>query len=120
MNVCFCLIYKHPYQRGLHCPVLAWCEQEAVGSAIYYYENEVVHIGRVSVIPSVRNSGIGQSMLAFIEETSRKNGLLRSRVGVRLSLPKNIDFYQKLGYEIKEEHAYAEKTDGWYVMMKEL
>ncbi|MNN58856.1 putative acetyltransferase [compost metagenome] len=95
-------------------------ESVPVGTAIYYFEQDYMYIGRVAVIPSHRGLGIGLSLLAFLEEKAQRKGCFKTRVGVRLSLPENIEWYRRLGYVPVEEREYPDQTDRWYVMLKEL
>jgi ribosomal protein S18 acetylase RimI-like enzyme len=93
---------------------------EPVGSAIYYFEDDYLYFGRVAVNPSHRNRGIGKEMVCYFEGLAKEKGYANVRIGVRISLPDNFKYYKKLGYVPIEEHEYPEKTDGWYVMMKQV
>jgi ribosomal protein S18 acetylase RimI-like enzyme len=98
--------------------VIAWAGQTAVGSARYKFKDSHMYIGRVSVSPAYRGNGICKKLLSFIEEQARAKGILETRVEVRLSIPGNIELYQKLTYEIIDHKYYPEQTDSWYVMSK--
>jgi ribosomal protein S18 acetylase RimI-like enzyme len=67
--------------------VLAWEDVLPVGSARYYYKDDYMYIGRVSVHPAHRGKGIGKQLVAFLEEHARQNGRFQTRLEVRLSLP---------------------------------
>lgn len=96
--------------------IIARVEGVPIGSAQFVFEENYVYIGRVSVLPSHRGGGIGQMMVRYIESHAVNKGVSESRLGVRLSIPSNVTFYQKLNYEIIEKHAYPAETDYWYVM----
>ncbi len=100
--------------------VLAWDEICAVGSARYRYIDHYMYIGRVSVIQEYRGRGICKSLLNFLENKALSSGIKESRVGVRLSIPENIDVYKRLKYEVIEQKYYPDRTDSWYVMSKKL
>ncbi|WP_248926855.1 GNAT family N-acetyltransferase [Paenibacillus hamazuiensis] len=100
--------------------VIAWNGAEAVGSARYEAREGYIYIGRVSVLPAHRGKGIGKRMLEFIETIARTSGIYETRVGVRLSIPGNVEMYGNLGYGIVNREYYPEKTDSWYVMSKRL
>lgn len=100
--------------------IIAWDGTKAVGSALYYWEDQDVYIGRVSVVPSHRGNGIGKKLIHFIENIAVSKGLLESKVEVRLSIPSNIALYQNMNYEVKEQKFYPDRTDSWYVMKKRL
>ncbi|WP_240416124.1 GNAT family N-acetyltransferase [Paenibacillus periandrae] len=98
--------------------VIAWADQTAVGSARYKFKDSHMYIGRVSVTPAYRGNGICKKLLSFIEEQARAKGILETRVEVRLSIPGNIELYQKLKYEIIDHIYYPDRVDSWYVMRK--
>jgi GNAT superfamily N-acetyltransferase len=100
--------------------VLAEIEGVAVGSAQFTVHEDHIWIGRVSVLPSYRGKGIGQQLMKYIEEYAKQQGFNETRLGVRLSIPSNITFYQKLQYEVVEKKAYPSNVDFWYVMRKVL
>ncbi len=81
---------------------LAWDGQTAVGSARFRYEVDYVYVGRVAVIPECRGKGVGLALMRFIEGVIVGQALLSIRVVVRMQLPQNITFYEKLGYKVIE------------------
>jgi len=96
--------------------VIARVEGIAVGSAQHIFHDNFVYIGRVSVLPSHRGKGIGKMMVRYIETLAKDKGLSEARLEVRLSIPSNAAFYQKLNYEIIEKLAYPDETDFLCVM----
>jgi Acetyltransferases len=98
--------------------VLAMAEGIAVGSAQYRIEDDYVYIGRISVVARARGCGIGKKLVHFLEELAAARGMSEVRLEVRLSLPDNIQFYERLGYHVVQECRYPEDTDGWYIMAK--
>ncbi len=100
--------------------IIVWDKSEPVGSALYYYEQDYMYIGRVSVIPAHRGKGIGKAIIAYLEDLAKSRGYSKTRIEVRLSLPDNLKYYEKLHYIPIEEHEYPDKTDRWYTMSKDL
>ncbi|WP_276357661.1 GNAT family N-acetyltransferase [Cohnella caldifontis] len=100
--------------------ILVWRKGEPIGSAQYYFRDDYMYIGRVSVLAHVRGTGIGKKLMNYLEQIAQDHQVCVTRIEVRKSLPNNISYYQKIGYKILEEHEYPQKTDGWYVMEKEL
>ncbi|WP_224753239.1 GNAT family N-acetyltransferase [Paenibacillus terricola] len=98
--------------------VLAIAEGEAIGSAQYRVEDDYVYIGRISVVASARGRGIGKQLVRFLEKLAAGRGLSEVRLEVRLSLPANIQFYERLGYRVIIECRYPDDSDGWYIMAK--
>ncbi|MBB3126028.1 ribosomal protein S18 acetylase RimI-like enzyme [Paenibacillus rhizosphaerae] len=98
--------------------LLAWSGDKPVGSAQYSFRAPFLYVGRLSVIPEARGEGLGKAIMKHFEKLAVQHRYPEIRLGVRLSLQDNIRFYLKLGYEVVEEHAYPERTDGWYILRK--
>ncbi|CAN7743113.1 GNAT family N-acetyltransferase [Paenibacillus sp. LjRoot153] len=99
---------------------LAWEGDKLVGSARYKPVDDYMYIGRVSVLPDFRGKGICKALLTFVENKARGQGIMETRIGVRLSIPENIQVYERLHYEVIEHKFYPERIDSWYVMRKKL
>jgi ribosomal protein S18 acetylase RimI-like enzyme len=65
-----------------------------------------------------RGQGIARALLAYLEDLARQSHLSDVRLGVRLSLPRNVDLYQSLGYTMRSVHPYPEGTDTWAELAK--
>jgi ribosomal protein S18 acetylase RimI-like enzyme len=100
--------------------IIAFEDNTAVGATIYYYQENYMYIGRVSVLPTYRGKGIGREMIYYLEQQAINIGYSETRVEVRLSLPNNLRLYEKLAYRAIQEVEYPEKTDSWYIMSKNL
>ncbi|WP_145949013.1 MULTISPECIES: GNAT family N-acetyltransferase [Paenibacillus] len=100
--------------------LLVWSGDKPVGSAQYFFRESFLYVGRLSVIPEARGQGLGKAIMKHFEKLAAQLRYSEIRLGVRLSLPENLRFYRKLGYEIAEEHEYPERTDGWYIMSKQV
>jgi Cof subfamily protein (haloacid dehalogenase superfamily) len=100
--------------------IIAWENEVPAGAARYEFRDKYMYIGRVSVHPDHRGKGIAQKMMLYLEELARRHRYFETRIGVRLSIPRNIEFYKRLNYQVIEHEYYPEKTDSWYVMSKTL
>lgn len=100
--------------------ILALVDGNPVGSSRYKLCDGYSYIGRISVLPAYRNRGIGRHMVRFSEELTRDLGLFVAQLEVRLSIPSNVSYYTKLGYQVTSLHHYPNKTDSWYTMSKRL
>lgn len=98
--------------------VLAMLDGEAIGSAQYRVEDDYVYIGRISVLQRARGRGIGKQIVHYLEQLAADRNMPEVRLEVRLSLPSNIQLYERLGYNVLQECRYPEDTDGWYIMGK--
>ncbi|MFC4102156.1 GNAT family N-acetyltransferase [Paenibacillus xanthanilyticus] len=92
----------------------------ALGTALHYVVEQHLYVGRVSVVPAGRGQGVGRALMLGMEGIAREAGLAEIRVSVRLSLPDNVAFYERLGYEAYDHLFYPERTDSWYEMRKRL
>ncbi len=79
--------------------VLAWLGDTPVGSARYRLESDALHVGRVAVLPPFRRRSIGAAIMAYMETIAREQRRTAVRVAVRMQLPGNLAFYERLGYQ---------------------
>jgi len=79
---------------------LAEIDGVAVGSVIYRPQAESMYLGRLAVLPAWRRRGVGRLLMAYVEEQARAAGLPRVELGVRVALPQNATYYQRLGYTV--------------------
>jgi ribosomal protein S18 acetylase RimI-like enzyme len=98
--------------------VLAWIGDETVAAVRFQVTGEHLAMERLAVIPTARGQGIARLLLASLEDLARQSQLPEVRLGVRLSLPRNVEFYQRVGYQIRSLHPYPEGTDAWAVLAK--
>jgi ribosomal protein S18 acetylase RimI-like enzyme len=98
--------------------VLVESDGKAIGSAQYRVEDDYVYIGRISVVTSARGRGIGKQIVNYLEKLAADLGMPEVRLEVRLSLPSNFQFYERLGYQVLQQCRYPNDTDGWYIMSK--
>jgi ribosomal protein S18 acetylase RimI-like enzyme len=82
--------------------IIAWNDQTAIGSARFRLEPDYFYVGRVAVLPEYRGAGIGRALMEYLEQIAVEKGLLTIHLGVRMSLPQNLRFYEKLGYSVLE------------------
>jgi GNAT superfamily N-acetyltransferase len=84
-------------------------------------ESGCLHVRRVAVDPAFQRQGIGTALMAWVHDYARTQGYAEVRVGVRRQLPRNLRFYQRLGYTVTAEHrhpGYQEIT--WVEMQRSL
>jgi GNAT superfamily N-acetyltransferase len=98
--------------------VLAWIGDTAVGAVRFHHAADHLAVERLAVIPTARGQGIARGLLAWLEELARQSHLSEVHLGVRLSLPRNVDLYQRLGYTMRRVHPYPEGADTWAVLVK--
>ena len=80
--------------------VLAIADEQTVGCVLYEREDDHIYLGRLAVLPSHRQNGIGSRLIAYVESRTRKLGYAHVRLGVRLVLKENLAYFENLGYRI--------------------
>lgn len=80
--------------------LLAWLDEQAVGSSRYLFHDESCYIGRVSVLPGFRGRGIASAMVERIEEIARAHECKWLEITVRLVLETNVHLYERIGFTI--------------------
>lgn len=78
------------------------------GVARYSVQPDCFYISRVAVAAAYRRYGIGSFLMHHLEEEIARlyfSGL-PLRLGTRQTLPRNIAFYQKLGYTVTQIEPY--------------
>ncbi len=79
-----------------------------------------VYLGRLSVSPAFRRRGIGNALLAAVEEQARALGYVRTRLGTRVVLTQKQAWYERLGYRVIAEKAHPGRPDPTYLVMEKV
>jgi ribosomal protein S18 acetylase RimI-like enzyme len=76
------------------------CESEGriVACVFHRVHAEHVYLGRLAVLPAFRGRRLGARLVAEVEALAVAAGRDRVRLGVRLALPRNRAFFERLGY----------------------
>ena len=98
--------------------LLAWDGDVAVGSARYEPREDVLYVGRVSVLPEYRRKGVASALMQHAELIARQRGLSAVEVGVRASLPSNVGLYQQLGFVLTRVDPHPRGPDQSICMVK--
>lgn len=80
--------------------VLAVDGADPVGCAFLSHHGVEMYVHRLAVAPTRRKQGIGRALMAYAHARALAAACTYVRVGVRLALPENIAFYERLGYRI--------------------
>lgn len=98
---------------------IGWLGDRPVACLRMVPEGARLHVRRLAVAPDLQGKGIGRAMMTWAELATARMGLIELTVGVRIALPGNRAFYERLGYEVLGRHAhvgYARPT--WIEMRK--
>lgn len=91
------------------------------GFAIMKFHDDDAHMMLLAVQPKARQSGIGRSLVEWLEGSCRTAGIQRIRLEVRVSNQPARQFYEKLGYGfVSQIGGYYEKREAAVVMAKSL
>lgn len=78
---------------------LASLDGEAVGCVFYSRTGAETYAHRLAVLPEYRHAAVGRTLMAYVEAQATQEGCAYVRVGVRLALPGNLAFFERLGYK---------------------
>jgi len=91
------------------------------GFAIMRFGDDQAHLFLLAVQPEYRRTGIGRSMMEWLEKSCRTAGIQVIRLEVRASNRVAIRFYRNLGYRILARVAgYYDRREAATVMAKSL
>ena len=94
--------------------IIAYISESAAGCVVYYPENQdEMYLGRLAVLPAFRQHGVRQALVAAVENKAQMKGYARMTLAVRIALPRNRAFFERLGYTVTgyESHpGYNEHT----------
>jgi ribosomal protein S18 acetylase RimI-like enzyme len=61
------------------------------------------YLHRLAVLPEARGCGVGAALVAAVEKSARDAGRTWVTLGVRIALPENRRYYERLGYCVVAE-----------------
>jgi GNAT superfamily N-acetyltransferase len=100
--------------------VLAWEDGMAVGTARFERGRGHLYVRRVAVLPAHRGRGIASEIMHYLEDVAVAEGFQRVQVGVRMSLPRNVSLYERLGYKLIDVSPHPKGPDMVGTMIKDL
>lgn len=80
--------------------VIATLNGEQAGCVLFYPLDGYLYLGRLAVLPAYRREGVGQALVAAVEQKAAGMGLPGVQLGVRMALPRNRAFFERLGYQV--------------------
>lgn len=76
------------------------------GAVLFRPNGEDLYLGRLSTLPQLRGRGVGEALVGFVEAEARRRGCPAVVLSVRLQLPANRRFFQRLGFVKVSESAH--------------
>lgn len=98
--------------------VIAFVGNEAAGCVFYEPKGTHLYLGRLSVLPQFRKSGVGRALIDYVEAQAANLGIHCVQLGVRIALPQLKAYYEKLGYRILSYETHPGYTQPTYMMME--
>jgi len=99
-------------------------EQDGTPAGCVFYtphgDEGFVYLGRLSVSPAFRRRGIGNALIAAVEERARALGYERTRLGTRVVLTQKQAWYERLGYRVIAEKAHPGRPGPTYLVMEKV
>jgi ribosomal protein S18 acetylase RimI-like enzyme len=98
--------------------VLAGVRGELVGCVFYAPMGDYVDLFRLAVLPTHRRHGIGRALIEYVEKRALALGIACVQLGVRVALPANRAYYERLGYHFLEARAHLGYAQPTYVILE--
>lgn len=96
--------------------LIAYSADVVAGCVVFYPDDgdsRYLYLGRLAVLPLYRQRGVGQALVTGVEAKARASGCAGVSLAVRVALPQNRAFFERLGYVVTayEKHSgYSEPT----------
>jgi GNAT superfamily N-acetyltransferase len=83
--------------------VMAFVGGRPAGCVFYLPRKDHVYLSRLGVLPEHRRRGLGLLLIGRVEERALSLCIPRVRLGVRNTLPRQREYYQRLGYRFHSD-----------------
>lgn len=88
------------------------------GCVVYYPEGEHhLYLGRLAVLPNFRQHGVGLALINAVEDKAKQRGYAGVSLSVRTMLPRNQDYFQRLGYAVTSYESHPGYTEPTFMHM---
>jgi len=99
------------------CSVLALDGDQVVGCVFYTPEDEHIDLFRLAVLPAHRRRGVGRTLVEYVESRALALGIPRVQLGVRVALPRNRAYYERMGYRFLEARTHEGYVEPTYMIL---
>jgi len=79
-----------------------------------------LYCGRLAVRGSAQRQGIGSALMAAVEQQARAEGYPALVVGVRVELPKNLQFFLHRGFHVHAEQCHPGYDRPTYLTLRKV
>ena len=80
--------------------ILCHVDNVPMGSGRFHTDDDTLYFSRLAVVPHARGTGIAKAMLAWLEAFALCHGKSTMWCRVRMSVPRNIQFYKAVGFDV--------------------
>ncbi|MFB3167906.1 GNAT family N-acetyltransferase [Neobacillus sp. 179-C4.2 HS] len=94
---------RDSFRNGLEKFIVCYIDGNPLGFLRFNTKGETLYFSRVSVPPYARGRGIAKSMLSWLEDYAKKEGIYKLQCKVRSSLIHNLSLYKSIGYTVTKE-----------------
>lgn len=82
---------------------IGYVDKEPVGTIRFQVKEDHVYFFRLSVIPTKQGQGIAKKLVTSLEDYAKQKEKSSIRCKVRMTVPRNVNLYQSMGYTIYDE-----------------
>jgi len=100
------------------CGVVALDGDQVVGCVFYAPEGGHIDLFRLAVLPAYRQRGVGRALIEYVESRALALGIPRVQLGVRVALPRNRAYYERMGYRFLETRTHEGYVEPTYVILE--
>jgi ribosomal protein S18 acetylase RimI-like enzyme len=97
---------------------IAWMGTTAVGCVLVEHEKDALYLGRLAVLPEYRRLGVARLLIGAVEKQARSFGLSKVTLSVRVQLPRNRTFFERLGYQFMAYHHHEGHTEPTFMTLE--
>lgn len=76
-----------------------------------------MYLGRLAVLPAYRQCGLGKKLVEAVEEKARTAGFNSVSLAVRIALPGNREFFERLGYKVTRYESHEGYTEPTFMVL---
>ena len=98
--------------------VLALDGDQVAGCVFYAPEGGHIDLFRLAVLPAYRRRGVGRALVEYVEARALALGIPRVQLGVRVALPHNRAYYERMGYRFLEARIHDGYVEPTYVILE--
>ena len=96
--------------------IVAQAGDEFVGSVFCATQGDALYLTRLATTPAWRKRGVARALMAAAEAQARETGAKRLTLRVRVTLPKNLAYFERAGFNVTGRGQEAGRTP--YITME--